>query len=223
MLTEGVVEKPGEPTHNYYVSDQTFLFSVGGEKGTWVNCRDDFAENINRAKQKDFFIRPTVGIALIASFVRRLEEVMGIQPFTVMQQAKYKVKAKEDDDLPKKGKKPSVKVVEFDDAMYIQPSSFWSAHPLRMSFLSAAIKLVDFEEEIKLPTTAKGMAAYLIDIDDDQEYFLPTQFATRRFLTGYTAIHRSRKKPCGWRDVFDSEYHTYGRPKKRIARILQRP
>jgi len=223
MLSKGLAEKTSEQ-YEHYNAGQQMLFSInGGNNNAWWNCRDDLQSAVVGMSPVEFFVRPTLPVEQIAAFVRQLEVAMGIEPFSKMLRAKYKVKTRQHPVKP--GQKVVGAITEHKDAMFIVPSWFWAEHPLKISFLTAAIKLVDLEEKIDLSRceTAKDVAKYLIEIDDDNQYFLPTRRAVRRFVSGYTKVVRSKKKSTGWRDVFDPDYVGKCKPKSRIKRILQEP
>jgi hypothetical protein len=219
MLSKGLVEKENEQYEHYNASQQ-MLFSLQGNNAWW-NCRDDLQNALVAAESAEFFVRPTLPVEQLAAFVRQLEAAMGIESFTKMVRAKYKIKKRE--QVP--NQKMVETVTEHKDAMFITLSWFWTEHPLKISFFTAAIKLVDLEEKIDLSRckTARDARRYLIEIDDDNQYFLPTKRAVRYFMSGHTKVIRSRKKSSGWRDVFDPDYNGKCRPKDHIKRILQEP
>jgi hypothetical protein len=241
MFAEGIIEKP-KWDHEYYVKDGGMLMAVyEGRRTNWQNCREIFHEHMEGANDLRFFLKPTLPLDEVARFMLHLEKLMGIEPQSVIHRARYKVKIEkkttdpeydgsaEDGDDPIAGKIEDGFVVR-DDAICVTPAAFWSVHPLRMSFLTAAVKMADMEEAIdfdRLQTT-DDLAEYLIEIDDDSQYFRPTQDATRLFLSGHTSVHRSRKKPAGWVSVFqiyeEGDYRNNGtRAKEKAELILRKP
>ena len=226
MFAEGIIEKPGYD-HDYYIKDSQLLLAHYGDGQVWQNCREIFQGN--SSDDKRFFVRPTLSVDEMAKFVNHIEKIMNVAPKSKVHKALYKIKQDKvccissvpaiATSKPKRAAKKAPELVTYDNAICIDPSSFWTEHPVKLSFLTATLKIVDYEENIDYSRikTANDLANYLIDIDDDSQYFRQTEVATRKFLAGFTFVKRSRKKSAGWVDVFGGE------DKDKAKRVLLSP
>lgn len=210
LFAENIIEKTGKETS--YAPDKTEI-QMSTATSHWTNCRESLQSYFRGSMNIDksgFFIIPTLDIEQIIKFVNALEDGLKLEQRTVFHKACYFIN--QNDSEPKYDSPSATKVTckkakktICNDAFYIKLSPFWLEHPLKFSFFTATIKLIDYEEEVDFSQcgTMESIANYLIDLDDDFEYFGHTKEAVKRFLNGHVNIKRSRKKIAGWVDVFD--------------------
>ncbi len=236
--------KPYNGISNIQRQYSSFAFAAPqeGERG-WESCREMFCRTYARTTDdykksaKRFFIRAPLKrinrLENVPRVIRRLERLIGI---AVGKQSKfYKVKYSREstERIYDSSYYPSIRtkkvLLQKDDprlhsVIAVDPAKFWGKKHLLFSFFTAIIKAVLMECTLKVPPldcTDKQMWKYL----KGTRYFKPTEYATKRFLRGYTEVkYRMRRKPsdtlrAGWVEVFKINKK---RTRKQVNKILHK-
>ncbi len=220
----GELDKGHDIDGFYGVSKHDFLLS--SSNGDWTSCREEFSESYNlthgnyydhmgrlssyaRSKHinartgrliyiklpEAMYKKGGRALQVIPRFLMRLERILGIgHPSKV-----YKCIRREDDSWNSYGfeNDNSGKAIR-GDSVVIDPSRFWHFHPLKISFLTAALKALCSVGDVgggkprrrlhELPNvdSKKRMLEFLLH----SYYFRSTEYPTKRFLNGYTRIRK---------------------------------